>query len=149
MEFDTPVLQVLAPLMFVVGALVVLGVLAVYSSSFALGLLEFGDANYFVYRQVFFGLIGAVALVVLMKMDYRQLRVISPLLMLGAVLLLVAMGSLAWEAAHRLQSPVAVGGRDRAPGARPATDRAVAIGRMTSVPVRSAIRPRDVRALPE
>jgi cell division protein FtsW len=68
-----------------VGVLVVLGVLAVYSSSFALGMLEFGDANYFVFRQVFFAIIGAVALVVLMKSDYRQLRAISPLLMLIAI----------------------------------------------------------------
>ncbi|HEY8171685.1 MAG TPA: putative lipid II flippase FtsW [Dehalococcoidia bacterium] len=78
-------------IMFAVGLLVVLGVLAVYSSSFALGLLEFGDANYFVYRQAFFGLIGGVAMVMLMKSDYRQLRFISPLLMLGAILSLVAV----------------------------------------------------------
>jgi cell division protein FtsW len=68
-----------------VGVLVVLGILAVYSSSFALGLLQFGDANYFVFRQVFFALAGAVALVVLMKSDYRQLRALSPLLMLAAI----------------------------------------------------------------
>lgn len=78
-------------ILFAAASLVVLGVLAVYSSSFALGLLEFGDANYFVYRQIFFGAVGGVALVVLMKMDYRQLRVISPLLMLAAILALVAV----------------------------------------------------------
>ncbi len=78
-------------IMLAVGVLCVIGVLAVYSSSFALGLLEFGDANYFVYRQVFFGLIGAVAMFVLMKSDYRQLRLISPLLMLAAIFGLVAV----------------------------------------------------------
>jgi cell division protein FtsW len=72
-----------------VGVLVVLGVLAVYSSSFALGLLEFGDANYFVFRQVVFALAGGAALVLLMRSDYRQLRAISPLLMLAAILGLV------------------------------------------------------------
>ncbi len=56
---------------------------------FALGLLEFGDANYFVFRQVFFALAGGAAVVVLMKSDYRQLRVLSPLLMLAANLGLV------------------------------------------------------------
>ena len=76
-------------IMLTVGVLVVLGVLAVYSSSFALGLLEFGDANYFVFRQVFFALAGGAAVVVLMKSDYRQLRVLSPLLMLAAILGLV------------------------------------------------------------
>jgi cell division protein FtsW len=74
-----------------VGVLVVLGVLAVYSSSFALGLLEFGDANYFVVRQVFFSALGTMAMFALMKADYRQLRVVSPLLMLAAIIGLFAV----------------------------------------------------------
>ena len=74
-----------------VAVLVVLGVLAVYSSSFALGLLEFGDANYFVMRQVMFAVAGGIAMWLLMKSDYRRLRVISPLLMLGALFSLVAV----------------------------------------------------------
>ncbi len=68
-----------------VTALVVLGVLVVYSSSFALGLVEFGDANYFVLRQVLFAAMGGVAMYVLMRSDYRQLRMLSPLLMLAAI----------------------------------------------------------------
>jgi len=75
----------------VVGALVVLGVLAVYSSSFALGLVEFGDANYYVLRQVFFAVVGGAAMYVLMRSDYRKLRAISPLLMLAAIIGLVAV----------------------------------------------------------
>jgi cell division protein FtsW len=78
-------------IMAAAGVLVVMGVLAVYSSSFALGLLEFGDANYFVLRQVMFGILGAMAMWLLMKSDYRQLRVISPLLMLGALVSLAAV----------------------------------------------------------
>jgi cell division protein FtsW len=78
-------------IVFAVGVLVVMGILAVYSSSFALGLLEFGDANYFVFRQVFFAIAGAAAMVVLMKSDYRQLRLFSPLLMLAAIFGLVAV----------------------------------------------------------
>jgi cell division protein FtsW len=74
-----------------VGVLVLIGILAVYSSSFALGILEFGDANYFVVRQTFFGVLGAVAMFTLMKADYRHLRVISPLLMLAAIVSLVAV----------------------------------------------------------
>ncbi len=74
-----------------VGALVIVGVLAVYSSSFALGILEYGDANYFVLRQVFFGALGMAAMFMLMKSDYRHLRVISPLLMLAAIVALVAV----------------------------------------------------------
>jgi cell division protein FtsW len=78
-------------IMAAVGVLVVMGVVAVYSSSFALGLLEFGDANYFLLRQVMFAIAGGVVMWVLMKSDYRQLRVISPLLMLGALLSLAAV----------------------------------------------------------
>src|SRR5438874_8753188 len=74
-----------------VAALVVLGIIAVYSSSFALGILEYGDANYFVFRQVFFAFLGVSAMWLLMKSDYRRLRVVSPLLMLGAILGLVAV----------------------------------------------------------
>jgi len=74
-----------------VAVLVVLGVLAVYSSSFALGLLEFGDANYFVVRQVVFAALGGIAMYVLMRCDYRNLRVISPLLMLAAIFGLFAV----------------------------------------------------------
>ena len=72
-------------------ALVVLGVLAVYSSSFALGLLEFGSPNYYAFRQVFFALAGGILMFMLMRSDYRQLRVISPLLMLATMLSLIAV----------------------------------------------------------
>ena len=65
--------------------------LAVYSSSFALGLLEFGDANYFVVRQVMFSVLGATAMYLLMKSDYRRLRWLSPLLMLAAIVGLFAV----------------------------------------------------------
>jgi cell division protein FtsW len=74
-----------------VAVLVVLGVLAVYSSSFALGILEYGDATFFVFRQAIFACLGGAALFVLMRTDYRQLRAISPLLMLAAILGLVAV----------------------------------------------------------
>jgi cell division protein FtsW len=71
--------------------LVVLGLLMVYSSSFALGLEAFNDANYFVLRQVMWAAIGIVLLLTLMRMDYRWLSAISPLLMLVAIVTLVAV----------------------------------------------------------
>jgi cell division protein FtsW len=74
-----------------VAVLVAMGVLAVYSSSFALGLLEFGDANYFVVRQVMFAVVGATAMYLLMRFDYRRLRWMSPLLMLAAIVGLFAV----------------------------------------------------------
>jgi len=61
--------------------LVIAGLLAVYSSSFAVGYHEYGDTNYFVARQAVFSLVGVGALVVLMRMDYNRLRTLSvPLL---------------------------------------------------------------------
>jgi cell division protein FtsW len=71
--------------------LVVLGLLFVYSASFAVGLLAFSDANYFVARQAMWAAIGIVLLVVLMRMDYRWLRSVSPLLMLVAIVGLLAV----------------------------------------------------------
>ncbi|MCH8994672.1 MAG: putative lipid II flippase FtsW [Chloroflexi bacterium] len=71
--------------------LVVLGLLVVYSSSFALGLVAFNDANYFVTRQAVWAAIGIALLVVMMRLDYRWLRSISPLLMLAAIVGLAAV----------------------------------------------------------
>ena len=71
--------------------LVAVGLLIVYSASFALGLLAFNDANYFVIRQAIWAVIGLALLLGLMRVDYRWLRSISPLLMLIAIVSLVAV----------------------------------------------------------
>ena len=71
--------------------LVVLGLITVYSASFALGDLEYGNAYYFVARQALWTVIGVGLLVVLMRMDYRRLRSLSPLIMLAALLGLAAV----------------------------------------------------------
>ncbi len=68
-----------------------LGLLVVYSSSFALGLVAFNDANYFVTRQAVWAAIGIALLVVMMRLDYRWLRSMSPLLMLVAIVGLAAV----------------------------------------------------------
>jgi cell division protein FtsW len=72
-------------------ALVVIGLIFVYSSSFAIALAEYDDVNYFLFRQLGAALLGLVAMFVLMRLDYRRLRLVSPLLMLLAVLSLVAV----------------------------------------------------------
>ncbi|MBI4496943.1 MAG: putative lipid II flippase FtsW [Chloroflexi bacterium] len=76
-------------LLALVGALVVVGLQAVYSASFAIGLAEFGDGTYFVARQAMWAVVGLVAMLVCMRIDYRRWRRISPLLFLLA---LVALG---------------------------------------------------------
>lgn len=72
-------------------ALVVIGLIFVYSASFAVALTEYGDANYFVVRQAGAALIGLVLMFGLMRFDYHLLRYASPLLMLVAVLSLTAV----------------------------------------------------------
>ena len=54
--------------------LLIVGLLAVYTASFAIAYNEFGDANFFVKRQVVFAIVGLVALFVCMQMDYQFLR---------------------------------------------------------------------------
>ncbi len=63
----------------------------VYSSSFAVGLEAFDNANYFVLRQILWAVIGAALMLTLMRIDYHRLRSISPLLMLAAIVSLAAV----------------------------------------------------------
>jgi cell division protein FtsW len=72
-------------------ALVVIGLIFVYSSSFAIALAHFGDVKYFLERQAASALLGLVAMFVLMRFDYRYLRGVSPMIMLAAVLGLAAV----------------------------------------------------------
>ncbi len=71
--------------------LLIVGLLAVYSASFAVGYLEFGDTNYFVTRQAIFALIGVGVLVLFMRLDYRRLRALSVPMMLLALAGLLAV----------------------------------------------------------
>ena len=71
--------------------LLILGLLAVYTASFAVGYLEFGDTNYFVARQAIFALAGIAALVFFMRLDYGRLRVLSVPMMLAALAGLLAV----------------------------------------------------------
>ena len=71
--------------------LVLAGLLTVYSASFAVGYVEFGDTNYFVMRQAFYALIGVAALAYCMRLDYRQLRHVAAPMMVLALLGLAAV----------------------------------------------------------
>lgn len=72
-------------------ALVVFGLIFVYSASFAVALASYEDVNYFLVRQAGAALIGLTLMFSIMRLDYRLLRLVSPALMLGAVLLLTAV----------------------------------------------------------
>lgn len=69
-------------------ALVVIGLIFVYSASFAVGIEEFNNANYFMVRQLAATLVGLVLMYGMMRFDYHRLRAISPVFMLAAVLTL-------------------------------------------------------------
>ena len=79
------------PLIAVLAVLVVIGLITIYSSSYALGYAQFDDANYFLKRQLLYTALGVVALLVMMTIDYRILMRLSPLLMLAALLGLAAV----------------------------------------------------------
>ena len=72
--------------------LLIVGMLAVYSASFAVGYHEYGDTNYFITRQAIFALIGLGAMVFFMRMDYNRLRRISlPLLLIALFALILVL----------------------------------------------------------
>ncbi|MCA9848555.1 MAG: FtsW/RodA/SpoVE family cell cycle protein, partial [Dehalococcoidia bacterium] len=71
--------------------LAVIGLIAVYSASYALGEAQFDDPNYFVKRQGAFLVVGIVVMFVTMRFPYHLLRGLSPLLMLFSLVGLMAV----------------------------------------------------------
>ncbi|HZK66226.1 MAG TPA: putative lipid II flippase FtsW [Chloroflexota bacterium] len=90
--------------------LLVLGVEMVYSASFVVAQQEFNDATYFLSKQVMWAVIGFVALVVLMTLDYHVLEKVALLLMLATVaamllVLVPGMGVASYGATRWLKLP--------------------------------------------
>ena len=93
-RFAPPQMRRAAPdyfLLSILTVLVVIGLIAVYSSSYALGYDDFGDSNYFIKKQLLFAALGGIALLVMMHIDYHILARLSPLIMLAALLGLAAV----------------------------------------------------------
>ena len=93
---DLPSLRSAAgsPDWFLVGAVLALtfvGLVFMYSSSFAISLELHGETGFFAKRQLLGAALGAVAFVACSLIDYRVWRRLSPLIILGAVILLVAV----------------------------------------------------------
>ena len=78
------------PLLTAAAMLVIIGLIAVYSSSFALGFLQFDDAHHFAKRQAVWAALGIAGMIALTRLDYRIWLRLSPLLMLAALLGLAA-----------------------------------------------------------
>lgn len=72
-------------------SLLIVGLLVVYSASFAVGYLEYGNTNYFVTRQALFALVGLAFLWLFMRLDYHRLRYLSVPMMAAALVGLLAV----------------------------------------------------------
>ncbi|MDO8674052.1 MAG: putative lipid II flippase FtsW [Dehalococcoidia bacterium] len=76
-------------LLALVAVLLMIGLQALFSASFVIGLTEYGNMYYFVTRQIIFGLVGLVALILFMRLDYHYWKVWSVWIMLIALAALV------------------------------------------------------------
>jgi cell division protein FtsW len=65
--------------------LLIIGLLAVYTSSYAVGYHDYGDPNFFMKRQLIYAVIGLGALLFFMQMDYNHLRILSIWMLVGAL----------------------------------------------------------------
>ena len=72
-------------------ALTFVGLVFMYSSSFAISLELHGETGFFAKRQLIGAALGGVAFVAFSLIDYRVWRRLSPLIILGALILLVAV----------------------------------------------------------
>lgn len=78
-------------LLIIVAALLVIGLIMVYSSSYALGCEEYDQPPYFFQRQIIWAVLGTIGLMVMMRIDYHNWRRFSIFVMLVTVLMLVAV----------------------------------------------------------
>ncbi len=72
--------------------LAITGLVAVYSSSFVIGLAQFSDSNHFIVRQAMWALLGGVLMLATMRLDYHLLRrLAAPIMLITLVLLLLTL----------------------------------------------------------
>lgn len=78
-------------LLFTVVALLLIGLMMVYSSTFHMGYEWYGQSAYFLFKQLVWGAIGLVALAAMARLDYHSWRRFSIPIMAGTLLLLIAV----------------------------------------------------------
>ncbi|HMO56406.1 MAG TPA: FtsW/RodA/SpoVE family cell cycle protein, partial [Roseiflexaceae bacterium] len=78
------------PLLTIVGILVPLGVVMVYSASFVDAFTNHGNQLYYAWRQLGAALIGLIAMLIIQRIDYRIWRKYSVVL-LGITLVLLVL----------------------------------------------------------
>jgi len=80
-----------AVLLLLTLALTFVGLIMVLSASTVTGLQEIGSPWFYLQRQGMWAAIGLVAMSVMMRLDYRDIARLAPLLMLGTIGMLVAV----------------------------------------------------------
>jgi len=78
-------------LLATVVALCILGLVMVFSSSEALGVVDYNNASYFFQRQLIWLALGAVGGLLALGFDYHRLRSMAPVMMVVTVVVLVAV----------------------------------------------------------
>jgi cell division protein FtsW len=78
-------------LILVTLALVAFGVVCVYSATSAPAAVGGGNPNYYVERQGAYALVGIVLMVLASRWNYRRLRSLAPLLVMGSLALLLGV----------------------------------------------------------
>jgi cell division protein FtsW len=93
LEMDLP--RVAGPidswLLMIVMALLCIGLIMVYSSSSFLAAANYGDPSYFFQRQLLSGLLGIIAMLITMRIDYRYWRRLSLIGLAVSLPLMVAV----------------------------------------------------------
>ena len=72
-------------LLMIVLALLCLGIVMVYSASSFIATRYYGDGSYFLQRELMWAVLGVIAMIVTMRVDYRQWR---PLSLIGMAIIL-------------------------------------------------------------
>ncbi len=78
-------------LILVTLGLVAFGLVMVYSATSASAALANGDPSYFLKRQAIYAVLGLVLMVLVSRLDFRVMRRLAPLLLVGSLALLLAV----------------------------------------------------------
>jgi cell division protein FtsW len=78
-------------LIMVTLALVAFGLVMVYSATSAAAAVGGNDPSYYLKRQGIYAAVGIVLMIVVQRWDYRRLRALAPMLVVGSIVLLAAV----------------------------------------------------------
>ena len=68
-----------------------IGIVMIYSASSFYAMFKYKNSMYYLIRQGAFAIIGIIALIMMMKLDYHKLKKITPYLLIGTIPLLIAV----------------------------------------------------------